>query len=370
MVSMSHRIIISPTSMEGGAAANATVVDGRKSVTKRIWIESPGIEAEDSADLTAWLIALLPFAMRRGAEVELDGLVDQAVLSNIQSAQDILASWYPDRLQPIEVRAGGTIQTAQPAAGTASFFSAGLDSFFTLAAAKQPVDYVLFVNGLDVSLDDVALSSRIKGVAHDAATEVGAQSIPVATNLRLYTRRSTAWGAEQHGATLAGVAYALRSRVGSVKIAASYSDEYIHPWGSHPDLDPLWSSTAQSVIHDASWATRIEKASLAMTLESARKGLRVCTHAHLGYNCGSCEKCVRTRVNILLAGYDGQCETLPPLDLQALEQVSLNDEGRRAFAYENLNHLRESRQQLPLLEAALERAIRVGELREQQEKSS
>ncbi|QDE35762.1 hypothetical protein FIV50_13770 [Microbacterium foliorum] len=366
-MSTSPKIIVSPASREGGAAADVTVFDGRRSAKRQVWIESPAIDPNESSDLTSWLIALLPYAMRLGAEVELDGLVDHEVLSNVRSAQDILAGWYPERLQPVEVRAAGSVQTAQPATGNASFFSAGVDSFFTLASARQPVDFVLFVHGLDVALDDAVLASRIRQVADDAATEVGARSIPVTTNLKVFTRRSTIWGSEQHGATLAGVAYALRSQIGSVKIAASYSDEYIHPWGSHPDLDPLWSSTAQRVIHDASWATRIEKASLAMTLKSAREGMRVCMHAQRGYNCGYCEKCVRTRINILLAGYDGQCETLPPFDMASLERVSLNDEGRRAFAYENLRYLRGSGQDRPELDAALEHAIRKGELQERRE---
>ena len=63
------------------------------------------------------------------------------------------------------------------------------------------------------------------------------------------------WQTEYHGAALATVGHALADVLGEVLIPGSYAEADLHPWGTHPDLDPLWSGSAVRFVHDAGLAT-------------------------------------------------------------------------------------------------------------------
>ena len=51
------------------------------------------------------------------------------------------------------------------------------------------------------------------------------------------------------------------------------------------------------------------------------------------YNCGACEKCVRTAVAIRLAGVEGQFATLPPPSLRQIAAVDIRGLGSTWHGY-------------------------------------
>ena len=87
--------------------------------------------------------------------------------------------------------------------------------------------------------------------------------------------------------------------------------------------------------------------------------MRVCLARDTDYNCGRCEKCLRTIINLHVAGASGKCETLPEEpDLEAVASMDLGGESARAFALENLMALQRMGNEPGLayaLETALER---------------
>lgn len=70
--------------------------------------------------------------------------------------------------------------------------------------------------------------------------------------------------------------------------------------------------------------------------------LRVCWKNPDGaFNCGECEKCLRTRTNLRAGGAEGRCATLPArLDVRELMHVPVTTSGGR-YARENLELARE-----------------------------
>ena len=72
------------------------------------------------------------------------------------------------------------------------------------------------------------------------------------------------------------------------------------------------------------------------------QNLRVCWRNPDGaYNCGQCDKCLRTMVNLYLADALGRCTTLPAqLDLKQIARTPVVGESARAFALENIRSLR------------------------------
>jgi hypothetical protein len=142
-----------------------------------------------------------------------------------------------------------------------------------------------------------------------------------------------------HGAALASVAHLLSPLFRKVYIPSSYSFQHLSPWGSHPLVDPLWSSEDLELIHDGCEASRVDKAIAIASNETALHFLRVCWRNYENaYNCGCCEKCVRTMVNLRLAGALERCQAFDkPLRLGMVAAVNTQSINVEHFVQENLD---------------------------------
>lgn len=356
IINVTDRILVEPRPIDGGISA-AVHYGGEE--PKVLWILSDAIDDGSPDDLTPWMMTLLPYAMRRALPLHLAGAVDELVLHNLDAIQHQLHAWFPRRLTIVDVVPDRVVRGA-PRGGHGAFFSGGVDSFYTLAEANPPLDAIILICGFDFYTEQTAVMAGAIRTTEAAAKEFGVDALAVKTNMRSLTNWATDWGFEQHGASLAAVAYALRERVGTVHIASSFSDADLHPWGSHPDLDPLWSSSVQTIVHDSTKELRVEKVDRIMEFESARAGLRVCWGQTETVNCGICEKCVRTRINLLVVGHDGVCATLPPLRVEDVRAMPLVEEGAWLFARENLSYLRSHGLRGSVLDHALTVALRRG----------
>jgi hypothetical protein len=87
--------------------------------------------------------------------------------------------------------------------------------------------------------------------------------------------------------------------------------------------------------------------------------LRVCWKNPGGaYNCGRCDKCLRTMINLEAAGALTRCATFTePLDPGRVSRMGIASTSERVFAMQNLRALAEQQPNSPLL-AALRKAIR------------
>ena len=84
-------------------------------------------------------------------------------------------------------------------------------------------------------------------------------------------------------------------------MAASEHFSYPVPYGSHPQLDPLWSSSALEIrLTGGQWERHEKLAAVADEL-LVQRYLRVCWHNH-GDNCTRCEKCLRTEIVLAQLG--------------------------------------------------------------------
>ena len=106
-----------------------------------------------------------------------------------------------------------------------------------------------------------------------------------------------------HGAGLAAVAYALAPVHRKVIIASSYASADLHPWGSPPLLDPLWSTESLEIVHDGG-ETRLEKLRGLAGHPEGLALLRVCWENADENNCGRCEKCLRTMLELRALGVE------------------------------------------------------------------
>ena len=107
-----------------------------------------------------------------------------------------------------------------------------------------------------------------------------------------------------HGGCLAAVGLFLRGAFHQIYIPSTHSVAEQIPWGSNLALDGHWSTEGTTFIHDGTEATRIEKViSQIARSPLALEHLRVCFANERGaYNCGKCDKCLRTMINLYAAG--------------------------------------------------------------------
>jgi hypothetical protein len=168
--------------------------------------------------------------------------------------------------------------------------------------------------------------------------ETGIRLIPCRTNLRHLPSCPGFWANRHSGAALAAVGHAATLGPGFLFIGGTYQVATPVPVGSHPTVDGLFSSQRLTVIHDGSRFSRLEKVRELAAWPTALRVLRVCPESHGNeVNCGRCEKCLRTRLELLAAGVEATSSlgpSLTPVELwNEAVPVPIN---HRAITYEDL----------------------------------
>lgn len=314
-----------------------------------VWFRVSG---ESLGRKTDFLLPLTLFpAMVSGSSLNLSGEVSPRLLSAVPEIEDMLYLWGADYwggkledVQRVAVEAEASSEPVERAPGVACFFSGGVDSFYTLLKHLEEVTHIIFVRGFDIALEDRVLGAQASLMAREVAKELGKTLIEVETNLRWFSDTIVGWE-KYHGAAMASIALLFQCRFRKVLIASSHTYGGLAPWGSHPMLDPLWSTEATEIKHDGAGARRVEKIRYISEYELPMQWLRVCFNNPNGaYNCGRCGKCLLTRITLQTVGALERCKTLPGgLDLEEVAGVNLinylTNQTRRGIVQQNLRTL-------------------------------
>ena len=342
-----------------GSRLAATLLDAGQ--RHELTLAAPEHLLSDAAD--PFVPPALLRAMRTGGELVLDVPVSARLLAALPTIQDIFCSFEPLLRRVTVVAPQPVARAAATGTRTAAFFSAGVDSFYTMLKHRSRLDALLFVHGFDIPLAQRELRERVVGSVRGAAERVGLPLVELQINLRPFLEdrtlpgRTATWGMTQ-GAALAAVSLALAGTFDRVLIpsGAAYGDLY--PWGTHPLLDPLWSTEALAVEHDGCEARRLQKVGVVAGDAVAMETLRVCFKNAAGaYNCGVCDKCVRTMAELRVHGALTRCRTFSrPLDLRMLDgpPPQLNER----LYLEDMRRLLQETGRDPELLAAIERRLR------------
>ncbi|WP_248499554.1 hypothetical protein [Tomitella gaofuii] len=307
---------------------------------------------------TAWLPPALIMAMRKGLDLRVDSAVDESTLQGAETAQNTLHEWWPNTMRKVNLVADSTQDKGHGERGVGCFFSGGLDSFYSAVKHQPDITHLIFVHGFDIFLNSHSrrhYEKSLEGV-REAAAEMGKHLIEYQTNIRRMFEMNGGWDV---GFGLAHVALSLADHLHTVYIPAGRTEGNLAPRGTHPDLDPLWSSSNVQLIHDGLEADRVAKAATAKESPAAMQHLRVCFwNRSDALNCGECEKCVRTAINMRIVGAADKCRALPPIDAaKALSKIPTDNPSAVYFLRDNLRALQNSDRDDPELESALESAL-------------
>jgi 7-cyano-7-deazaguanine synthase in queuosine biosynthesis len=277
----------------------------------------------------------LPIAMATGSRLVIEDDVDERLMRSQARVQEVL-SFRIENLTPVEVNAPSMKRPPRP--NVAGFFSGGVDSTYTALQHQAELTQLVFVHGFDTSADQGALRAQISERLGVAANTLGIPLVEISTNLRDVSDPVVGWN-DYHSAALAGIAHMLDA--GVCLLPANHNYKQGVEITIRPLSDPLWSSAAVQIEHDGANLSRVEKIAAIARDQRALDWLRVCyKNPDQTYNCGTCEKCVRTMLSLHALGALDHSPTFPNhLRPSTVRRLRLHNRSALAFAKENLTIL-------------------------------
>lgn len=191
----------------------------------------------------------------------------------------------------------------------AVFFSGGVDSYFTLLNLPETALTLLSIEHAEPDQDSIANAfSRLTDLQNSRVDKMHDQNIKVVTNMMVaHPRILDQWALRLHGPFYAACALLVSDSISSAAISSTFEYGHLKPWGSHPALDPLWSSTSTQIKHFGADHSRAEKTELVARSTAARASLSVCERGRYAdgsrLNCSQCTKCSRTMLTLDALGY-------------------------------------------------------------------
>lgn len=251
------------------------------------------------------LAALFP-AMRSFDNCVIHGEVSRPLLENLSELNAIWQVWRPEKYHQVRWEADKVAE--KPLGGRRSghvlAFSGGVDASATLKQhtseqlgwRKQNIAAALIVHGFDIPTSDMQGFKAACGKAERITSSVGVPLISARANLR---ELPDDWE-DAFGAKLASILHIFNE---TFEGAIFSSDEpYAFPklpWGSNPVSNHLLGTWLFPVRTFGAELTRLEKVKLISAWEASVNNIRVCWEGSVpGENCGSCEKCVRTQLEL------------------------------------------------------------------------
>jgi len=283
--------------------------------------------------LDGFVNAIIFHAMGSSQDIQVDGRMTRSGLLNLTAFQEAWCRWKPAVYKPVRIEPLSIIDDPPRAkASSIAAFSGGADAIFTAlrhANDRFALNSVMLVHGFDVPPDRADQFSKLLERARPLLDRLNLRPRVVRTNIA--ELRIQNW----HDSFLAQLSCCLHNyshefRFGLTGSGEPY-DALVLPWGSNPCTDYLLSGDGFSIVHDGAGFSRTEKIALIAKDPVATRVVKVCWEADdLSTNCGTCEKCVRTRLNFKAVGVDSPSCFAGELTPEQIRLVRFGDDTQRA----------------------------------------
>lgn len=327
-------------------------------------------------DLDSLLAFSLPVCMVKRADWLPEGELNKQIWENLPGIMDFIQAWKPRLYRPKLPNITPVDRSANHSSGVGLFFTGGVDSFFTLYKYFDQITHLVYIHGLEMSLDKRHMRQEISQMLHRVGQESGKNIIEIETNLRKFTFN---YASRQvtHGFELAGIAYLLQNYFREVWIANGVTYDQMRPSSLHPDSTPLLQSHVMGILFDGQDLTRLEKTAILargteylsekpkdfveVTQEQSKlamETLRICNENRGdAYNCGTCPKCLRTMIDLRMVNALDLCPTFAkPFDLKRVRRMDLSNSSNASFIRQSFHELERTNRD-PELKAALHEAL-------------
>lgn len=332
-----------------------TVESDRYRISARVSLETEGLEfqASHSNEIELWIdwpadyftpemqdaspfvLVCLPLAMCLRERIVAKNPISQALLLNLLEAMAIYATDFPDKGREVDLEVETYLPTPTVRARVGSFYSGGVDSFFNIAEHLRlnrafgvtPVTDLWLIQGMDIKLTDEELWATTKNsLMSPFEADTSINCVDIRTNARAIHDRFVGWEEMGFSAILGGIAKCFSPIIGTALIGSYARYEEVVPHSSSPLVDPMWSCDRQLIRHFSCRVNRMEKLrTIIAEAPELLTDLRVCYLNPNGtYNCGRCEKCLRTQMQLMICGALEMCKRFDqPLTVESLRHLKL-----------------------------------------------
>lgn len=320
---------------------------------------APAIDGGDFA-----LLAMVPIAMHAMTDLHAEFEVDSVLLDGIEHYQEVWHSWRPDIFKKkIKISTEGEhvrSPALHPSSAAVAAFSSGLDSTFTLSRhlmkdagrSVRNIQTATMVHGFDMPLEAndgfEALAQNGLAVCRD----LGVDFVTVKTNWRRLIQN---WEMT-FGVGLASVLHQFSKSHDVALIATEESYENSPPiWGNSFWSDRFFSSSRLRIELDGGAYDRIERARYLGRHSNLIPFIRVCyAGPRTGQNCGTCPKCILTKLNFVAAGVAEPWPFPQGLTAEMVDKMPIKNSWQETFLKIILSKIEEN----PAIDATIARAVR------------
>lgn len=292
--------------------------------TRALQIRFVGCDITLPAAADAALASCLMPAMLLGQKLHIDASfsISRALVTNLNKFQQIFSGWFDDlKLVELDIPEPYLLDTPVVSSGSAVFYSGGVDASYSFFELQHDIDYLIFCLGLDIRLQETERCEKALNAAKQFALHYGKHLIVMETNFRAAFPELSAKRCQ----IVLLISYSLALGLNRLYVPASHDVFELEPFITHPLTDPLLTNGITEVIHHG-MVSRVRKTIAIARSSQALTFLRVC-NASDQFNCGECEKCLRTMAT--LAAIGKQSAALPTLDnVRQLKTVKIWTQGK------------------------------------------
>ena len=300
----------------------------------------------------AFLVGSILPAMHHGEKrIFIDAEICPELRDGLMTSMSWIRHWRygpESELVRIEAKTRSYLPTARAAARAGVFFSGGIDGLAQIRLNRLSYprehpgsfkDALIMFGPYWESNDRPETFEQAMSDLSDFARDAAIELIPVYTNIRDLDKDTMRFIYEYHGAILASVAHAFSRRLSAVTISSTddipslalLKRKDFRILGSHPLLDPNYSSSDLLIKHGSVTLSRFDKTKLLADWGVAINSIKVCQPNWPGPNCGICEKCVRTELALLALDLLDKTKAFPLDDLteKQVEAITLGSDAEQ-----------------------------------------
>ncbi|HSA30849.1 MAG TPA: hypothetical protein P5160_03515 [Candidatus Omnitrophota bacterium] len=248
----------------------------------------------------AAIFSLLPVAFWTNVDIVIGDAISRSPFLQ-KNVGKICAVWNKlfDYKREVNIAGGRLFESGRtPSLKSGLLFSGGVDSLASYIDKSSEIEYLLFCFGADIF--DFNKFNEVKKRIDDLNMVLNKKTLFYSTNIRRIT--DVPWGQILHACALLGPALVFSARIQKIIISSTDFQDIAenHAWGSSPLTDKYISSSNISVEHYGTHLSRLEKIKKISHYPAYLGICRVCYQESKQYNCGFCEKCLRTMVTLIL----------------------------------------------------------------------
>ena len=221
-------------------SGQATVLSASCKVRKIGWDQvyfSVGDAAQGryvSADASPFAAALLLPSMKQGEDLIIKGSISGQLYQGMHEIMHEALTW-DIGLRPIKIQADALVSDLPRPPRSASFFSGGVDSFYTYLKHKTDhteadrISSFILVNGFDINQHNTRLWDRTRENIESVAAAHGVGLTVVRSNIQGLVEPVLLWD-YAHGGCLAAVGLFMRGAFRQIYIPSTHSVAEQIPW--------------------------------------------------------------------------------------------------------------------------------------------